>query len=214
MKTLAITDNAVMTRRGVCSFLQACFPDDTVLAGETVEALALAYPDATPDVMILGVNQLSYPLTVRLITLAQKTYPQAALVLYDDRINSAMIVEYLRLGVVGYLHKLNPEEELRNCISEILEGRRFIFSNGLEYLLDIREYSVPRMEIKTLLSPDEIEVALHLAKGLSVSGIARRLDQRTSRIRTTKLHIFQKLNVSNLFELKQALDRCAEYRTA
>ena len=118
-----------------------------------------------------------------------------------------MIINYLKIGVDGYLSKLNDLAELVACINDISRGKHYICSDALYAMLLTKSTSErPNVQkVNHQLTSREFEVANYLSEGLQTKIIAQKLGRAPSTISTTKANIFKKLKVDNVVKLRDLI---------
>jgi two-component system, NarL family, invasion response regulator UvrY len=107
----------------------------------------------------------------------------------------------LRAGAKGFLSKSAPVHEMKRAFDMIFKSRRYISAAMVEFLADDIRNNKPA-EPFNALSPREFEIMKELVSGNSLNVIAKRLNLRPSTVGTYKARIFEKLQVQNIFELK------------
>lgn len=107
---------------------------------------------------------------------------------------------YLQAGVMGYIAKDAPIEELEKAINLILEGRKYISHTLRESLAN------DALENRTgnpfdLLSEREFQIVRYLLKGETVASISKELNLSPSTVGTFKSRIFEKLDCTNVIDI-------------
>ncbi|MDH4304854.1 MAG: response regulator transcription factor, partial [Nitrospira sp.] len=109
--------------------------------------------------------------------------------------------QYLRLalkhGASGYLTKESAAEELQEAMREVLAGGRYI-ARMMNGDLDMNGRAIPA---PLHLSSRELEVLALLAKGQTVSLVAKRLKLSVKTISTYRSRLLQKLGLRTTAEL-------------
>lgn len=96
-------------------------------------------------------------------------------------------------------------DEIQRAIEIILSGKKYISETLVELLAS--NVSKSQMENRfNLLSPREFEITTLLLAGNTISQISKDLNLGVSTVGTHKARIFEKLNVTNLLELKEMAD--------
>jgi two-component system invasion response regulator UvrY len=109
---------------------------------------------------------------------------------------------YLKLGVLGYLHKESEWEEIRKAVGSVLNGTIYMSENLKRFLYeDLLQRRTDNPFEK--LSSREIEIAKYLLRGYSHTDIKKILNLHSSTIGTHKLRFFEKLKIKNIFELRE-----------
>jgi DNA-binding NarL/FixJ family response regulator len=114
----------------------------------------------------------------------------------EERYALAMI----RNGADGYLCKECGRDELLKAVRAIAQGRRYLSSRMAELLADeLAGCGAGPPHEK--LSERELQVFLHLARGLSVSAIGHMLHLSIKTVSTYRSRLLEKLGVSSNAEL-------------
>lgn len=104
----------------------------------------------------------------------------------------------LKAGAAGYLTKACSSEELLRAVRQVHDGKRFISAALAQRLaLEEGEGDSPFDQ----LSRRELEVAIGLAKGQSMTEVAERLHIAPKTVATHKYNLFAKLEIGDLVGL-------------
>ena len=131
--------------------------------------------------------------------------PDIQLVVLLEQGTRESVIASFRCGATGVFCRTDPLSELPVCIECVSQGKVWASPNHTQFLLEALR-SVPSCEgIDTgkmsLLSHRELQVAECAAQGHSNKQIAERLDLSEHTIKNYLFRIFEKLGVSNRFEL-------------
>ncbi len=132
-------------------------------------------------------------------------YPDVRIVVLLDAGSRESIIASFRCGAMGVFCRTEPLSELAACIERVSRGEIGASSTNSRFLVEALR-STPSCEGITaakidLLTHRELQVAEHAAQGLSNKQIADQLELSEHTIKNYLLHIFEKLGVSNRFEL-------------
>jgi two-component system, NarL family, invasion response regulator UvrY len=196
-----VADDHAIVRMGLKTMIKDLRPlaqVDEAAEGDTVTALVkkndydmlildINMPDT--DAMTLICNLLAHKEKIRILVFSMNSE-----VLYAKRL--------FKLGVLGYLDKESPSDEIRQAMESVLNGQLYMSPDLKTYLYE------DMLEKKTdnpfeMLSNREIQIAKYLLLGYSVSEISKTLNLHSSTIGTHKLRFFEKLKVKNVFELEE-----------
>ncbi|MFV2099239.1 LuxR C-terminal-related transcriptional regulator [Micromonospora sp. LOL_014] len=180
-----------LTRMGLRAVVEGS--PGAVLAGEAADerrALGLVR-SLRPDVLIVDET----PPEVDGVELARRTRADlpvpAVLLLLDDR--DQRVVEGLRAGVLGMLHKGCEQAELDAATRAVAGGRRFLSARLAGSVVDRVARTVPPTLAR--LTPRELEVLSLLAGGLSNEEIGAHLLVSRPTVKYHVSHLLQKLDV-------------------
>ena len=108
----------------------------------------------------------------------------------------------LNNGADGFLNKRADETELREAVTTILSGDKYISRKLQRQMAD--EVITKKMSNPfDRLSDREFEVMILLLQGRSLTDIATDLSIQISTVSTHKTRLFEKLNVTTLMELSK-----------
>ncbi|MDB5198766.1 MAG: two component transcriptional regulator, LuxR family [Chitinophagaceae bacterium] len=126
--------------------------------------------------------------------------PEARILMFSMFNEEIYAKRYLQLGVMGYLNKASPENEIKKAIENVLNNKKYVSAALLETLTQHtfpEKFSNPFIR----LSKREMEILQQLLKGKGVTGISGELDIDSSTVGTYKMRIFKKLNCKNMMEI-------------
>lgn len=201
MHTFAIIDKQPILRTGLRLFLKKYFKDSTILPAENIQSFTPLYTEHKPDLFILGMGIGPKTDSFDSIKIVKKQFPNAVILVYDQKSDATLLPIYLKAGVSGYLSKESDLEELNECINLILAGKQYICRHITEMNLNIA-YKIKNPDI---LSYREYEVASYLSQGMKITWIAHTLGIAISTSSTFKNKIFRKLKVDNVLQLREAM---------
>jgi two-component system nitrate/nitrite response regulator NarL len=132
-------------------------------------------------------------------------HPSIHIVMLLDTSTRESVIAAFRCGAAGVFCRTDPLPELPTCIERVGRGEIWASSSHSQFLLEALR-SAPSFEgIQAgkidLLSPRELQVAEGAAQGQSNKQIANRLGLSEHTIKNYLIRIFEKLGVSNRFEL-------------
>ncbi|MCE3004618.1 MAG: response regulator [Xanthomonadaceae bacterium] len=112
----------------------------------------------------------------------------------------------LEAGAAGYLTKACPAEELVRAVRTVARGSRYLSADVARELALASLPGAGQSPFEAL-SKRELEVALQLARGGDLQGIARLLSLSPKTVATYKYRLFEKLGVDNEVALAQLAQR-------
>ena len=187
MSVILVVDNHSVYRTGFRELIETRFPLLRV-----VEASKLPHSDIDEgfDLIVIDSGSLSYD-TLELLAEWHEVSPKTRIAILSGSKSRVEALHYLSAGFHGFLHKLQPEEELLDAIHDLLSGRIYIPSWVIDGEAD--DDSNPfrgNVQEETLkLTRRQNEVLTLLARGMSNKEIARELEiaEGTSKIYTAAL---------------------------
>jgi DNA-binding CsgD family transcriptional regulator len=125
-------------------------------------------------------------------------------VLLDEGSRESIIASF-RCGAMGVFSRTEPLSELVACIERVSRGEIGASPSNSRFLIETLRSTSSCEGITTakidLLTHRELQVAEHAAQGQSNKQIADQLGLSENTIKNYLFHIFEKLGVSNRFEL-------------
>jgi two-component system invasion response regulator UvrY len=112
----------------------------------------------------------------------------------------------LEAGAAGYLTKACPAEELVRAVRTVARGGRYLSADVARELALANLPGTGQSPFEAL-SKRELEVAMQLARGGDLQGIARLLSLSPKTVATYKYRLFEKLGVDNEVALAQLAQR-------
>ena len=187
-----IADDHSVVREGLRMFLQRD-PDLEVVGeaadgAEAIQQARLLRPDVV--VMDLLLPVLDGMAATRAI---RSELPETEVLALTSVLGSASVVEAIRAGAIGYLHKDTQAAELRTAIKAAAAGQVHLSPQTSAYLLG----AVRMPERPEPLTPREMDVLRLLAQGQSNKEIARTLHLVEETVKDHVRHILAKLGVKS-----------------
>jgi len=151
------------------------------------------------DVVLLDIS-LPGRSGLELISDIKKLKPKTAVLILSIYPEEQYAIRALKLGASGYLTKTSAPEELMCAIIKVSQGGRYIPASLAEKItLDfLDEQAKPAGEE---LSVRELEVVSLLARGKTISSIAKELSLSPKTISTYRERILAKLNLKTTSDI-------------
>jgi len=108
----------------------------------------------------------------------------------------------LHYGADGFLNKRADETELKEAVTTVLSGEKYI-SRKLQRLMADEVITKKMNNPFDRLSDREFEVMILLLQGKSLTDIGNEISVQVSTVGTHKTRLFEKLNVTSLMELSK-----------
>src|ERR1035437_3931394 len=152
------------------------------------------------DMIILDVtmpNTDSFGLVSNILALK----PKSKILMFSINTGEVYVKKYIQSGVMGYIHKDAPIEEIEKAVSTVLNNKKYVNPSLAQLLIDETLGIKPGNPFDAL-SIREFEITRHLLLEESTSAISKVLNLHPSTISTFKKQIFEKLNCDGLVGLR------------
>lgn len=184
---------------GILRLLDDC-PDLCVVgeASSGDEALFLV-KNHNPDVLILDMKMPGmdgWEVTRRL----KQMNAHVKIIVLSAHSSQPFPTRVLQMGAMGYLSKESAMDEMVIAIRQVARGERYV-SAKIAQQMAFNSLSTEEGSPFDRLSEREMQVLLMLAKGLSVSLIAKTLFLSSKTVNGYRYRMFEKLNIKNDVEL-------------
>lgn len=203
MKKILIVEDHFMVRISLKIMLNELFGQAIPFEAERFEdALELAASHQF-ELIILDIDIPGGKGTA-MIDLLRQRQPGVVILVCSAADEEKHALNYIAEGANGYLSKSAPKDEAMTAIATVLKRNKYVSQTVQQQLLDgvhKGNRTGNRALIVKHLSSREYEVMQLLLEGKWVKEIAASLDLRANTISTYKARIFEKMEVTNLFEL-------------
>jgi len=200
MKNILLVDDHVVIRSGLRSLLQEYNSHIRILEAHNDNEAMKILRQHPIDLVVMDL-QIPNADVVSFIELISIKYPHIYILVFSILPERIYAKRVLKAGASGYLQKDADVQELKRAFELALNNKRYISQN----LLDILSADILQNRTSNpfeILSHREFEIVNMLIAGKNISSIAKELNIKPSTVGTYKTRIYQKLTISNLFELK------------
>jgi len=197
--SILIVEDVTQTRVWLRELVREVFDGAHVYeAGTVKEGLALC----AEHPIDLGLIDLGLPdgdgFTVLRAIATQ--HPDAIPVVATVMGSDSAIVSALSAGAQGYILKSDPEDIIRHHLQMVVDGLPPLSPAIARRVMQHFKLTGPNQEVEDALSDREVDVLIHIAKGLRVSDTASALGVAPSTVSTHIKAIYRKLNISTRAE--------------
>lgn len=202
---VAIADDHGLLRQGIIALLQKM--DGISMVGEMSsgeEAVNFAH-EHQPDVFLIDIVMRGMSGIEATRWIKEQT-PSVKIILISSEVSKDFISTGIKSGIDGYLNKDVDRATLFEAIKTVMKGDRF-FSPEITALV-FQDFFLKEKDGKGLpskktteLTKREEEVLILIANGKSLKEIADELFLSIKTVETHKLHIHDKLGLSNTAKL-------------
>lgn len=127
---------------------------------------------------------------------------QTSILVYSMNAEKIYARRFIEKGVRGYLCKETSIGELQKAVQNIFDGGLYLSEELKAILINNLKTNSPSNPIDAL-SERELEVAEYIAIGMGTKEIAQKMHLDITTISTYRRRTFEKLDVQNVFELKE-----------
>lgn len=194
---ILLVEDQTIVRQGLRRLLETDPSLDVVGEADSVATAVLAAKQVKPDVILMDLRLgAESGLDATKAILADNPDAKAlVLTAYDD---FPMIEAAAAAGVLGYAPKQIGFSELREAITTVKDGGRYIHPSLANSLLQgIRHHAISRSTPKSSLTDEERQLLRLMAGGLSLADIADRVFLSERTIRRHVQSILYKLEVTD-----------------
>lgn len=200
--TVAIIDDNRLVREGLTALLNR-LTDVRVVASSVADSPLLA--ELKPDVVLLDVG-LRDQESVRLAAALKKRTPEAHIIVMDLMPVNEEIVEFVNVGVSGFVLKDATFDDLVSTIRSVVAGEKVLPARMTESLFaQIVKEAESRLGEQMLddvrMTRREREVIELIGEGLSNKEIAHRLGIATHTVKTHVRNVMEKLELHTRLQI-------------
>lgn len=194
--------------------------DDHPIVTEGVKALLKNHPDLTvlqtfdhglPSLPYLEVNEvdvvlldISLPDTngMELCLKIKSINSKICVIVLSNHAERSLILSMLQNGASGYILKTSPVDEIKQCITDALNGG-LAFTKAVQQI--ILKPTVGELKKQPKITKREKQILQLIADGKTTSNIAETLFLSPATVETHRHNMMQKFGVKNAIELLKAV---------
>lgn len=194
--------------------------DDHPIVTEGVKALLKNHPDLTvlqtfdhglPSLPYLEVNDvdvvlldISLPDTngMELCLKIKSINSKICVVVLSNHAERSLILSMLQNGASGYMLKTSPVDEIKQCITDALNGE-LAFTKAVQQI--ILKPTLGELKKQPKITKREKQILQLIADGKTTSNIAETLFLSPATVETHRHNMMQKFGVKNAIELLKAV---------
>ena len=204
MKKILLIDDHVVVRSGIKTLLSGLYKDVETDEAKDGETAMLQVKNSHYDLVMLDI-QMPHTDTFSLMEYFKKEYPLLKVLVFSMSPENIYALRFIKAGARGFITKDAPLEEIKKAIDVVLNDKKYISEELLFMLAEGKGAAVGHSPFNSL-SSREFEIVSMLLQGKTISSIAADLHLGISTVGTHKSRIFNKLQVSNLLEMKELAD--------
>ena len=198
-----IADDHSIVRTGLKTVMKGLCPfasfDEAVNGDEVIRLVkTIDY-----DMMVLDINMPDTD-SIALISNVFAHKENSRILIFSMNSELLYAKRFLKMGVLGYLHKEAGAEEIKRAIETVLNGHIFMSTSLKKYFHEER-LAIRADNPFEKLTNREMQIAKYLLLGYSASEIRKTLNLHSSTVGTHKVRFFEKLKIKNLYELRELI---------
>lgn len=191
-----IADQHPLIREGFKSCLARQEEIDLVGEAALGQEAILEASRLEPDLVLMDLSFTDLD-GLEVITQLRKSLPSVKILVFTAYTDRRHVVKLAEAGVLGYVLKTSPPEELIKAIRAVYQGEIY-YSSEVSGIL-VNDYLVKKMHLdeenETKLSSREKEVLVHIAEGRSNKEIAGQLHISVRTVEAHREKIMSKLSI-------------------
>lgn len=195
MINVIIADNHVIVRAGLADVISEV--DDIEVCGTAsdIDELLDLVQSVDWDVIVLD-PEIDDGNGIKIIDRLKEITPDPKVVVFSIYDETTYAVNVIKAGAKAFLNKNRSHLELLDAIRKVGGGKSYITNAQADYFLKTGGEKSPKRVLS--LSQREFEVFILLARGITPTQIAERLDLNVSTIATYTHRVKRKLGVNSL----------------
>jgi two-component system invasion response regulator UvrY len=199
MINVLLVDDHELVRTGIESLLNAIENITVVGIAKSGEEAVIAVKTLMPDIVLMDINMPGIGGVEACRRILQHD-PEVKIVALSVHNDGPIPHQLLKLGVMGFISKNSPVEEMITAMNKIMAGKRYLCSdvaNNLAFqgLPGTNESPFAK------LSQRESEVVTLILQGKTIQEMAEMLILSPKTVNTYRYRLYTKLNVKNDVEL-------------
>lgn len=192
MIKVAIVDDHLLFRQGLCSILRA--NEELYVSGDfaSAEEFIVALAGLDLDVLLLDIDMPGMS-GIDAIPAILAINASLKIIMLTMHLSHSKIQEVIALGAKGYLLKTSNEDQLVKAIETVVEGKDYYSEEVTKELIA----SFKNASLKVVLTPREIEILKLVCEELSSAEIAEKLFISPHTAETHRKNILSKTGCKN-----------------
>lgn len=196
---ILITDDHLVIQQGLSHLIKDFLTQANITIASNLSATVDSLREKHFDLLILDIN-IPGGDNFEMIAEIRKVQPAIKILLFSAYSEDTYGLRYIRAGVNGYLEKNATEKEIQEAVTKVLIKGSYISAFLQEKLSSLLANRGEHQGVGQL-SNRELEIARFLINGKSTGTISLQLNLKLPTVSTHKNRIFEKLQISNVFEL-------------
>lgn len=202
MIEILLADDHGIVRLGTSIVVKDALPSSNITHAGNYNELIRMLEKQQFDLLFLDINMPGGN-NIMMITEILSIRPSVKILVYSSYEETLYALRYIRAGAHGFLNKNASKNELSEAITAVLERGKYMSQEVRNQF--IQSITKGKSALKTdnpinKLSNREVDVARHLAQGLTVVEVSKVMNLSTSTVSTYKTRIFDKLKVDSMID--------------
>ncbi len=199
--SILIAEDHKLIRKITRQILNNLYPTASIEETDSIEGLISFCKQQQFNLMVLDVH-LTDGNTLTVLPTIRTLQPACGILFFTMCPEDIFGKRILNNGADGFLNKRADEAELKEAVTTILAGDKYISRKLQRQMAD--EVITKKMSNPfDRLSDREFEIMILLLQGKSLTDIGTELSIQVSTVGTHKTRLFDKLNVTSLMELSK-----------
>lgn len=199
MISVLLVDDHELVRTGIEALLNDAEDITVIGVAESGEAAVDAVDALSPDVVLMDVNMPGIGGVEACRRILQQD-AEVKIIAVSVRNDGPIPHQLLKLGVLGFVSKGSPVDEMVNAIRKVMEGKRYLCS---EVANNLAFQGLPGGNESpfSVLSQREAEVVTLILQGKTIKEMSEMLLLSDKTVNTYRYRLYGKLHVKNDVEL-------------
>ena len=155
-----------------------------------------------PDVVLMDI-QMPKMDGLEATRLLQQSVPETKVLILSIQSDKATVLQIIRSGARGFVHKDSSPEDLLRAIESVHRGESFFSTDAAQVVLNqyVSESNGRDESRGSRLTPREMEVLTLIAEGFSNKEVSSKLDVSVRTVEAHRERIMRKLNLHSVVGL-------------
>lgn len=199
MISVLLVDDHELVRTGIEALLNSAEDIKVVGVAKSGEDAVQAVANLAPDVVMMDVNMPGIGGVEASRRMLQYN-PKIKIIALSVQNDGPIPHQLLKLGVLGFISKGSPVDEMIQGIRKVMQGKRFLCS---EVANNLAFQGLPGSKESPFakLSQRESEVVTLILQGKTIQEMAKMLVLSDKTVNTYRYRLYEKLHVKNDVEL-------------
>lgn len=199
MISILLVDDHELVRTGIEALLNAAEGITVVGTAKSGEEAVDAVVSLSADIVLMDVNMPGIGGVEACRRILQQ-YPEVKIVAVSVHNDGPIPHQLLKLGVLGFISKGSPVEEMIHAIRKVMAGKRYLCS---EVANNLAFQGLPGSNESPFskLSQREAEVVTLILQGKTIKEMAKMLALSDKTVNTYRYRLYDKLQIKNDVEL-------------